>query len=100
MKKLDLIGTIAHIKIILFYGAELLYPVFTLFTAVGIAKVAFGIPAWTAVVIMGCAVFGCGLFAIKGGVFGRDLDIKWNNTPSAKRLCEQVDRIERLLDEK
>jgi len=100
MKKLDIIEIIARLKVTLFYGAELLYPVFTLFTAVGVAKVAFAIPTWTAVAIMGAAVFCGGLFAIWGGVFGKDLDIKWKNTPSAKRLCEQVDRIERKLNEK
>jgi hypothetical protein len=26
-------------------------------------------------------------------VFGKDLDIKWNNTASAKKLCEQVDQL-------
>lgn len=94
MNRSDLIGTIAHLKVILFYGAESCYPFFTLFTAVGVAKIAFGIPTWTAVILMGSIVFGFGLVAFRVGIFGKDLDIKWQNTPSAKQLCERVQRIE------
>jgi hypothetical protein len=96
----DAVGIIAHLKVILFYGAESMYPFFTLFTAVGVAKIAFGIPTWTAVVLMGGLVFGFGFFAFRIGIFGKDLDIKWQNTESARRLCEHVERIESILSEK
>jgi hypothetical protein len=93
----DIIGFIAHLKVIMFYGAESMYPFFTLFTAVGIAKLAFGIPTWMAVTLMGGTVFGYGLLAFKIGIFGKDLDIKWQNTKSAKELSERAERIEELL---
>jgi hypothetical protein len=96
----DTIGIIAHLKVIMFYGAEMMYPFFTLFTAVGIAKIAFGIPTWTAVILMASAVFCVGLFSFKIGIFGKDLDIKWQNTKSARELLEQVKRIEEKIDGK
>lgn len=88
-----LITTIAHTKVIIFYGAESVYPFFTLFTAVGIAKIAFGIPTYIAIILMVGVIGIVGITTFKAGVFGKDLDIKWNNTPSAKRLCEQVDQL-------
>ena len=90
-----IITFVAHTKVIIFYGAESVYPFLTLFTAVGIAKIAFGIPAYLAIVIMFGVVATVGITTFKMGVFGKDLDIKWNNTPSAKKLCEQVDQIYR-----
>lgn len=91
--KETIVTAIAHTKVIIFYGAESVYPFFTLFTAVGIAKIAFGIPTYWAIVIMLGIIAGVGIITFKAGVFGKDLDIKWNNTPSAKKLCEQVDQL-------
>jgi hypothetical protein len=88
-----LITAIAHTKVIIFYGAESVYPFFTLFTAVGIAKIAFGIPTYIAIALMVGIIGIVGITTFKTGVFGKDLDIKWNNTASAKKLCEQVDQL-------
>jgi hypothetical protein len=93
----DFVGIVTHLKVIVFYGAETTFPLFTLFTAAGIAKIAFGIPAWTAVILMAGVVFGYGLFAYKTGIFGKDLDIKWQNTKSAKELSERLERIEGII---
>lgn len=92
-KKEKLVSAIAHAKVIIFYGSESVYPLFTLFTAVGIAKIAFGIPTFWAIAIMVGIVTGVGITTFKAGVFGKDLDIKWNNTPSARKLSEQVDQL-------
>lgn len=92
-----IIGLLAHLKIIAFYGAEITYPFLSLFTAIGIAKVAFGVPAWIAAIFMGCAVFGLGFFSFKVGIFGKDLDIKWQNTQSAREISERIKRIEKIL---
>ncbi|MCJ7698136.1 MAG: hypothetical protein MUO73_07395 [Thermoplasmata archaeon] len=95
--KTSIVGIIAHLKIIAFYGAEITYPFFSLFTAIGIAKVAFGVPVWIAAILMSCAVFGLGFFSFKSGIFGKDLDIKWQNTKSARELSERVKRMEEQL---
>ncbi len=84
--KETIITAIAHTKVIIFYGAESVYPFFTLFTAVGIAKIAFGIPTYWAIIIMLGIIAGVGITTFKAGVFGKDLDIKSNNTPTAKKL--------------
>ena len=91
--KETIITAIAHTKVIIFYGAESVYPFFTLFTAVGIAKIAFGIPTYIAIALMVGIIGIVGITTFKVGVFGKDLDIKWNNTASAKKLCEQVDQL-------
>lgn len=92
------ISLIAHIKVIVFYGAETLYPFFTLFTAVGVAKIAFGIPAPLAAVIMFFVVFGVGFIMFKIGIFGKDLDIKWNNTPSAKEVLDRIRTVDERIE--
>ena len=93
-----MISVIAHLKVIMFYGAETLYPFFTLFTAVGVAKIAFGIPAPIAAIIMFFVIFCVGLVMFKIGIFGKDLDIKWENTPSAKEVLERVRNIDSTIN--
>lgn len=97
MDKNTIIKAGAHLKVIMTYGAENAYPFITAFTAVGVAKLAFGIPAWMALILMVAAVFGVGLFMFKVGLFSQDLDIKWRKTPSAMKLCEAVERIEEKI---
>jgi hypothetical protein len=94
---MDIIGGAAKIKRFATYGAEIVYPFITVFTAIGVAKVAFGIPPEIAFVVILTVVLSIGGLAIKIGLFGKDQNIVWANTPMAKELCDRVEHIENIL---
>jgi hypothetical protein len=91
---------IAQMKQYMFYGAALAYPAITAFTAVGVAKVAFDIPWFIAFVVLAATVFCAGVAAFRIGLYSADNEITWSRTPSAKTLCDRVERIEKMLGER
>ena len=93
----DFVEFAARIKRQMMYGSEIVYPFITVFTAIGVAKVAFGIPPELAFVIILCGVFLVGSTAVKIGLFGKDMDFVWRNSPIAKKLCDRVEKIEKHL---
>ena len=92
------VGTVAQLKQYMFYGAALAYPFITAFTAVGVAKVAFAVPWFITFALLTASVFVVGATAFRIGLFSADNEINWMRTPSAKLLCERVERIEKKLD--
>jgi hypothetical protein len=96
----DIVQWMAQIKQYMMYGAQIAYPFITAFTAVGVAKVAFDIPPAVAFGCLLCVVLGIGITSFKIGLYSKDYEIQWVNTPSAKDLCDRVKKIERIIDEK
>lgn len=91
---------LAQMKQYMFYGASLAYPAITAFTAVGVAKVAFGVPWFITFILLTLLVFLVGAAAFRIGLFSADNEINWMRTPSARTLCERVERIEKMLGER
>lgn len=80
------------------YGAQIAYPFITAFTAIGVAKIAFDIPPQIAFIILLLTVLSIGMMSFRIGLYSKDYEIQWTNTPSAKELSERAKRIENLLN--
>lgn len=98
--KIDVVQYMAQMKQYMMYGAQIAYPFITAFTAIGVAKVAFSVPPEIAFVCLLGAVLSIGIISFKIGLYSKDYEIQWVNTPSAKELCDRVKKIERIIDEK
>lgn len=88
------VSYISHLKVRTLYGVEIVSPLITLFTAVGVAKVAWGIPAWIAALVMFGSVFVVGAITFRMGIFGKDRDIQWRETPMANEILDALKRLE------
>jgi len=88
------VAAISHLKVRILYGVEIVSPAITLFTAVGVAKVAWGIPAWIAGLVMLGSVFVVGAATFRMGIFGKDRDIQWRETPMANEILDALKRLE------
>jgi hypothetical protein len=73
----------AQTKQYMVYGVSLAYPFFSLITFLGVIKIAFNIPPEFAAVVAFIGVYVTGVLAFKSGLYSRDMNISWKNTPMA-----------------
>ena len=99
MMKFDrFIDFAARTKQYVVYGVSLAYPFFSLVTFLGVIKMAFGIPPEIAAVIAFIGVYVTGITSFKIGLYSKDMNITWKNTPMAVDIHERTDRIERSVE--
>ena len=80
------------------YGVSLAYPFFSLVTFLGVIKMAFGIPPEIAAIIAFIGVYVVGVTSFKIGLYSKDMNITWKNTPMAVDIHERTDRIEKSME--
>jgi hypothetical protein len=88
----------ARTKQYLVYGVSLAYPFFSLITFLGVIKMAFEIPPEIAAVVAFTGVYVVGVLSFKSGLYSKDMNITWKNTPMAVDIHERTDRIEKAID--
>ena len=93
---MDIVQFANQIKQYMMYGAQVIYPFITVFTAIGVAKIAFDIPPLVAFIIILTIVLCIGIVSFKVGLYSKDYEIQWVNTPSAKKLSGQVDEMHNI----
>jgi hypothetical protein len=98
MKFDKLIDFAARTKQYVVYGVSLAYPFFSLITFLGVIKMAFGIPPEIAAIIAFIGVYITGITSFKIGLYSKDMNITWKNTPMAVDIHERTDRIERSVE--
>jgi hypothetical protein len=87
----------ARFKQYMVYGVNLAYPFFSLITFLGVIKMAFNIPPEIAAVVAFVGVLLIGILSFKSGLYSKDMQITWKNTPMAVDIHERTDRIERAI---
>jgi len=112
MKDLDsIMDFAARIKQYMVYGVSLAYPFFSLVTFLGVIKIAFNIPPEIAAIVAFVGVLLVGILSFKSGLYSKDMNITWKNTPMAvdihvctdqtdqrtARIEESVKKIEEYL---
>jgi uncharacterized membrane protein (GlpM family) len=98
MKFERIVDFAARTKQYVLYGVGLLYPGFTLVTFLGVAKLAFSIPPELAAIVAFGGVYIVGITAFRIGLYSRDMNITWKNTPMAVDIHERTDRIEKAIE--
>jgi hypothetical protein len=99
MMKFDkFIDFTARTKQYVVYGVSLAYPFFSLITFLGVIKMAFGIPPEIAAIIAFIGVYVTGIMSFKIGLYSKDMNITWKNTPMAVDIHERTDRIEQSVE--
>jgi hypothetical protein len=88
----------ARLKQYMIYGVSLAYPFFSLITFLGVIKMAFSIPPEIAAVIAFFGVLIMGILSFKSGLYSKDMNITWKNTPMAVDIHERTDRIEKAIE--
>ena len=95
MSKSDwVVGFAAQTKQYMVYGASLTAPFFTLITFLGVVKMAWNIPTEIAAVLAFGGVYTIGYFSFKTGLYAKDQNITWKNTPMAVDIHERTGRID------
>jgi hypothetical protein len=87
----------ARLKQYMVYGVSLAYPFFSLVTFLGVIKMAFNIPPEIAAVVAFIGVLVVGILSFKSGLYSKDMNITWRNTPMAVDIHERTDRIEKSM---
>lgn len=87
----------ARTKQYVVYGVSLTYPFFTLITFLGVIKMAWNIPPEIAAIVAFAAVYIIGISSFKVGLYAKDMNITWKNTPMAVDIHERTDRMEKAL---
>jgi hypothetical protein len=94
----------ARLKQYMIYGVSLAYPFFSLITFLGVIKMAFSIPPEIAAVIAFFGVLIMGILSFKSGLYSKDMNITWKNTPMAceihgntSDILRSIERIEKHL---
>jgi len=99
MMKFDrVIDFAARTKQYIVYGVSLAYPFFSLVTFLGVIKMAFGIPPELAAIVAFIGVYTVGITSFKIGLYAKDMNITWRNTPMAVDIHERTDRIEKAIE--
>lgn len=88
----------ARLKQYMVYGVNLAYPFFSLITFLGVIKMAFNIPPEIAAVVAFIGVLIIGILSFKSGLYSKDMNITWKNTPMAVDIHERTDRIEKSIN--
>ena len=88
----------ARLKQYMIYGVSLAYPFFSLITFLGVIKMAFSIPPEIAAIIAFFGVLIMGILSFKSGLYSKDMNITWKNTPMAVDIHERTDRIEKAIE--
>lgn len=88
----------ARTKQYVVYGVGLTYPFFTLVTFLGVIKMAWNIPPEIAAIVAFASVYIIGISSFKVGLYAKDMNITWKNTPMAVDIHERTDRIEKAID--
>jgi hypothetical protein len=88
----------ARLKQYMVYGVSLAYPFFSLVTFLGVIKMAFNIPPEIAAVVAFIGVLIVGILSFKSGLYSKDMNITWKNTPMAVDIHERTDRIEQSIN--
>jgi hypothetical protein len=88
----------ARLKQYMVYGVSLAYPFFSLVTFLGVIKMAFNIPPEIAAVVAFIGVLVVGILSFKSGLYSKDMNITWKNTPMAVDIHERTDRIEQSIN--
>lgn len=100
MGKTDfIIDFAARTKQYVVYGVSLTYPFFTLITFLGVIKMAWNIPPEIAAVVAFAAVYIIGISSFKVGLYSKDMNITWKNTPMAVEIYDRTERIEKSVSE-
>lgn len=105
MKDLDsIMDFAARIKQYMVYGVSLAYPFFSLVTFLGVIKIAFNIPPEVAAIVAFFGVLVTGILSFKSGLYSKDMNITWKNTPMACEIhgntadiLRSIERIEEHL---
>jgi hypothetical protein len=87
----------ARTKQYMVYGVSLAYPIFSLVTFLGVIKMAFNIPPEIAAIVAFIGVYVVGIMSFKSGLYSKDMNITWKNTPMAVDIHERTDRIEQAV---
>lgn len=98
MKCDRLIDFTARTKQYVVYGVSLTYPFFTLITFLGVIKMAWNIPPEIAAIVAFIGVYLIGISSFKIGLYAKDMNITWKNTPMAVDIHERTDRIEKAIE--
>ncbi len=99
MMKIDrIVDFAARTKQYVVYGVSLAYPFFSLITFLGVIKMAFGVPPEIAAIVAFIGVYVTGITSFKIGLYSKDMNITWKNTPMAVDIHERTDRIEKSID--
>jgi hypothetical protein len=88
----------ARFKQYMVYGVNLAYPFFSLITFLGVIKMAFNIPPEIAAVVAFVGVLVIGILSFKSGLYAKDMNITWRNTPMAVDIHQRTDRIEESVN--
>jgi hypothetical protein len=98
MKFDRLVDFVARTKQYVVYGVSLTYPFFTLVTFLGVIKMAWNIPPEIAAFVAFIAVYVIGISSFKVGLYSKDMNITWKNTPMAVDIHERTGKIEKSLE--
>lgn len=88
----------ARTKQYMVYGVGLAYPFFSLITFLGVIKMAFNIPPEVAAIVAFIGVYVVGVLSFRSGLYSKDMNITWKNTPMAVDIHERTDRIEQAVE--
>lgn len=88
----------ARLKQYMVYGVSLAYPFFSLITFLGVIKMAFNIPPEIAAVVAFIGVLLVGIFSFKSGLYAKDMNITWRNTPMACDIDRRTATIEKSVE--
>jgi uncharacterized membrane protein (GlpM family) len=99
MKFDSLVDFIAKTKQYVVYGVGITYPIFTLITFLGVIKMAWNIPPEIAACVAFGAVYIIGSSSFKIGLYAKDMNITWKNTPMAVEIYERTERMEKAINE-
>jgi hypothetical protein len=95
MKFDKIVDFAARTKQYVVYGVGLTYPLFTLITFLGVIKMAWNIPSEYAAIAAFAGVYIIGISSFKVGLYAKDMNITWKNTPMAVDIHERTDRKEK-----
>jgi hypothetical protein len=93
-----LIDFAARTKQYVVYGVGLAYPVFSLVTFLGVIKMAWNIPPEIAAIVAFAGVYIIGISSFKIGLYAKDMNITWKNTPMAVDIHERTGRMEKAIE--
>lgn len=92
-----LVDFAARTKQYMVYGVSLAYPFFSLVTFLGVIKMAFDIPPEIAAIVAFIGVYVVGVLSFKSGLYSKDMNITWKNTPMAVEIYERTEKIEKSV---
>jgi len=90
-----LVDFAARTKQYVVYGVSLTYPFFTLITFLGVIKMAWNIPPEIAAFVAFIGVYVIGISSFKVGLYAKDMNITWKNTPMAVDIHKRTETIEK-----